>query len=74
MVGEVSFFFICSTLMSAKLDMRDDMEVDIDMVVVMEEEAASVVVQAVEDTVEVGTIMDMVGGVGVEVVVKTDGK
>ena len=47
------------------------MEVDMDMVAVVEKEATSVVVEAVEDMVEVGTIMDMVGGV---VVVEIDGK
>jgi len=51
--------------------MKDDMEVDMDMVAVVEKEATSVVVEAVEDMVEVGTIMDMVGGV---VVVEIDGK
>jgi len=54
--------------------MKDNMKVDVDMVAVVEEEAASVVVEAVEDIMEVGMIMDMVGGVVVVVVMEIDGK
>ena len=60
-VGKMSFLLCFSTLTSAKLDIKDDMEVDMDMV--------AVVMEVVKNTVEVGTIMDMVGGVemGVEI-------
>jgi hypothetical protein len=68
-VGEVSFLR-CSTLTSAKLDVKDDMEVAVDAVAVEEEEAVMVVAVAevvvVEDTVEVGMIMDMAGDLEVE--------
>ena len=61
--------------MSAKLDMKDDMEVAVDTVGVEEEEAV-MVEAATEDTVEVDTIMDMAGDteVGVGEGVAIDGK